>query len=369
MPDDNFSRPAKKQLSLAMNEKQARILIRQFDKKFPHERDCVEELYRRIQKEQHLKCFNCRNKIKKEYGKRMTKCEHCHKEIWFTAGTFFNRIKLARPWLIAFWLIERGLLLSSSGFHRLIGIAQSTALNIFKKIMTVVQQTMSEDSLPVSSSEFSPIYCKRSYETQARNHPRTEEETKEEEEEEDGDNDENGDEDNRDRKNKNIISLNTDNIDATQQLSEFERKVYALLSTESVPFEKLVFITKASVGTVSAAITMLELNGLVTRMAGDRYILNNKRTDSRNKSKSEFSLLPHAHKVVSANINFIRLYFHGISRKYIQNYLAAVYCAYKTTQGQNQSLFNKCLQFGPLQYHQLFNYVSPSIVSAYTKHL
>ncbi|MBK7837107.1 MAG: hypothetical protein IPJ49_05355 [Candidatus Obscuribacter sp.] len=29
------------------------------------------------------------------------------KTTWFTAGTFFHRIRKAKPWLAAIWLIER----------------------------------------------------------------------------------------------------------------------------------------------------------------------------------------------------------------------------------------------------------------------
>ena len=67
--------------------------------------------------------------------------------------------------------MEHGLILSSSRFHKLAGIAQSSALQIFKKIAMVIQSHMDEEALSIDSSCFCPVFCKRSRETPAREHP------------------------------------------------------------------------------------------------------------------------------------------------------------------------------------------------------
>ena len=149
----------------------------EFNELFPKDKDCLEELYRRIDASSISKRHCCQNtNVQKQDGRRSIKCTSCGQKTWLTAGTFFHRIKRPKAWLGAIWLMEHGLILSSSRFHKLAGIAQSSALQIFKKIAMVIQSHMDEEALSIDSSCFGPVFCKRSRETPAREHPRAEQE-------------------------------------------------------------------------------------------------------------------------------------------------------------------------------------------------
>ena len=121
------------------------LLWAEFNILFPTEQHCLEEIYRRAAQEL-LKCRWCESQdIEKRLGDRVVRCRRCKKETWLTAGSFFHRMRSAKAWLAAIWLMERGVIVSSSGFHKLVGIAQSSALELFKKIATVIQSHMPED--------------------------------------------------------------------------------------------------------------------------------------------------------------------------------------------------------------------------------
>src|ERR1700678_1248555 len=102
-----------------------------------------------------LKCSHCRsNNVEKDDGGRFVKCTECWKKTWLTAGTFFEYIKRPRAWLGAIWLREHGIFMSASQFHKLFGIALSSALNIFKKLGMVIENDMDEDVLAISARVF-----------------------------------------------------------------------------------------------------------------------------------------------------------------------------------------------------------------------
>ena len=112
--------------------------LAEFDTIFPTQEDCVEEIYSRSE-EILLKCQQCFSEdIDKPYGARVATCNVCKKRNFLTAGTFFHGMKNARDWLFAIWLIGRGVSVSSSAFHEATDYSQSSALNLFNKIATVV---------------------------------------------------------------------------------------------------------------------------------------------------------------------------------------------------------------------------------------
>ena len=135
----------------------------EFNELFPNDKDCLEELYRRIDASSIGKRQCCLTaNVQEQDGGRSVKCKSCGQKTWLTAGTFFHRIKRPKAWLGAIWFMEHGLILSSSRFHKLASIAQSSALQIFKKIAMVIQSHMDEEALSIDSSCFCPVFCKRS---------------------------------------------------------------------------------------------------------------------------------------------------------------------------------------------------------------
>jgi hypothetical protein len=154
----------------------------EFNERFGKEEECVEEVYRLAIAEGILYCRNCGSRrFRRKYGERVMSCMKCKNDIWLTAGTLLHNARKIKPWLGAMWLLGHGAFLSSAGFERLASIAQSSALNILRKIRTVMTSSMDERSEEFLSSQFISLFCKRSRETPARRHPRAEEEISEEE--------------------------------------------------------------------------------------------------------------------------------------------------------------------------------------------
>jgi len=356
----------------------------------------MEEMYRRANEEGMIECRNCGNAgIEKNYGDRIITCIKCKKKRSLTAGTFFERMRLARPWLAAIWLMEHGVSLSSSKFQKLVGIAYSSAWNIFKKLTSVIQIQMGEAAVSVSSFLFSSLICKRSRETPARAHPIAEQEQIERNSPEDGGVGNGGhdpanassefgttDRDpfcNRNSPPKNttasLLGINVargkdlnsseESFDAST-LSGREKQVYDLLSAEPAHFDILCKRSGMQASGMSSTLTMLELAGAVLRLAGDQYIHSTPTTaglhtvieSSRGKDSTTETT-----STVAAVIDFVGLNFQGISRKYLQNYLAWYWCHTDRTRWSLGSLLKACLRFRPVCYAEILEYVSPPFVT------
>lgn len=380
--------PPSAQLQHALSPPPEEILAAlwsQFNADFPTETDCLVEVQRRLDREGLLTCRYCGNgDIDRNYCKRAVRCRRCQRRTWLTAGTFFERMRIARPWLAAIWLMEHGVTLSSSRFHKLVGIAQSSALYIFKKITTVIQSHFQEDDPAVPSSLFSPVFSRRSRETPARQHPLAEQAELERKLL--------GDEDRTTRWQKRqpaqsslaaaassregaysensgieggsgaLREVEVLNPGSAEECNNREKEVYELLSAESVSFDILCARARMPASQMSAILTMLELAGVVMCLPGNRYVrLSPKQPDIAEFEKgggvTDITMQP-----VAAAVDFVRLNFHGVSRKYLQNYLAAYWCRLARARWQCGSLFQACIRFGVITGKEILDYVSPALV-------
>lgn len=341
--------PGRKDEQSATNEAVLADLWMQFNTRFPTEEDCLEEVYRRANDAGSLKCHHCRNEdIERDYGQRIFRCKSCKRQSWFTAGTFFHHMKHARAWLGAIWLMEHGQGVSSLRFQKLAGIAYSSALNIFKKLTMVIESEMGEDALVVSSSFFSPLIGKRSRETPARACPMAEHEDIE----------------------RQMLNNSQDAegaIDLISELSGKEREVHDVLSAEAVHFDDLCRRTGMAAGQLSASLMILELEGLVKRMAGDRYVRQDRKHEDEfiaqaGRSSSGREETTELARTVRAVIDFVKQKFHRIARKYIQNYLAAHWCHSDRRRWSLGRLLQACLRFRRISYEEILGYVSPVMV-------
>ena len=66
--------------------------------------------------------------------------------------------------------------------------------------------------------------------------------------------------------------------------------------------------------------------------------------------------------VIEDFIGFIRVDYHGISRKYVQNYLAAYWCYKDRIYWPVGALLKACLKYRSISSNEIIDYVSPSIV-------
>lgn len=356
----------------------------QFNSKFPTETCCIEELYRRICSDGEIKCTYCGNtQAESSHSDRVIRCGSCRKEIWLTAGTFFHRIRYVRAWLAAIFFMEQGVIISSSRFHKLVGIAYSSAWTIFMKLATLIESQLAEDASCLPSALFERLFCKRSRETPARKEPIAEQEeieklTKEESVESVDNNkptpllrvagrNEYFSETNCQLDTK-TVSQNEKELGKVSLGTEFnqvENAVYEILTDEPVQFDELCARTGMRAEKLSAALTMLELAELAERLPGDRYVCSvlrrNKTPDYRNTGKTDSMTKP-TMMLVDKIIDFVRVKFQGISRKYLQNYLAIYWCHADRNRWQYGSLTKLSFQSRTISYREIIEYVSPLMV-------
>ena len=243
------------------------LLWKQFNAEFPSEEDCIEAIYTKYN-DQAMKCSFCGgSEIKREYGARTGQCTSCKKAVWITAGTFFHRMRRARPWLAAIWLIERGQGLSAGLLHRLVDIAPSTAWLLLKKLHLVINSALlnQPDRVCEASANFLAVICKRSTETPAGSHP-----------------------------------------------------------------------------------------------AAEQSAMETKAGNSMNATPRYLDWL-------AACIKFIRQYFHGSSRKYLQFFLAAYWCKTDREKWPDWSLLKACRNFRAIGEEEIISFISPLLLNLVPK--
>ncbi|MFA7341452.1 MAG: hypothetical protein WC028_32010 [Candidatus Obscuribacterales bacterium] len=145
-----------------------------FNDEVPSDQAAADFLYDSLVIYNKIECACGQPQIIHKPGDRFYSCRNCKKVSWVTSGTLFAGVVKLRAWLALVWLKERGITISAVRFSRLLEIAQSTALNIQKRLGMVIEESL-DDSLPALPAHFLlPIITKRSKETPAQEHPRAE---------------------------------------------------------------------------------------------------------------------------------------------------------------------------------------------------
>jgi|GEM_PF-537799 len=151
--------------------------VKKFDALFATDRNCLEQLCSKYMDRNLIRCSNCDSAdIARDYGERFGKCRQCRKRVHITAGTFFNKIRSPRPWLLAIWLIENGVEFNSSHLQKVAGVAYSTAWSILKKISYVAHCFLEDfqSVIEVPTADLIQTFFKRSSLTPAAEHPQFE---------------------------------------------------------------------------------------------------------------------------------------------------------------------------------------------------
>jgi hypothetical protein len=321
---------------------------RKFERLFPTEEACVEELRRLL--EMHKTCPACDNNIAhKIYGARFFKCRFCLKKRWLTARTFFHRSRRVRPWLAAIFLFEHGVAFNAFQLHKLVGVAYSTAFSILKKITIAGQSAMQERSiLDVSSSLFVTVFTKRSRETPVRKQPVAEQDAIDVAINETGE-------------------MSGEPAEETEETKEpepaiedpVERAIYRCLSLSPTAYDALCSKLGLSAGELSAALTFMELSNLVKRLPGEQYVRSAAFCTDRS---GAVSIEGPQRKLVDGIVDYIRNTFGGISRKYLQNYISMHWCQDNSKKQGKNSLLKLCLRFRNVSHKEIRDYVSPRLV-------
>ncbi len=277
--------------------------------RFPTDQDCLDELLKYID----VKCNHCQSKrLEVEIGRRDATCLQCHRKTWLTAKTFFGSIKKPRLYLMAIMLMGAGIIFSGAEFARLLTIAHSSAQNVIKKISSVLVPLMEQNCVGAKSSEFSRCVMRRSKESPAQHHPHAEFEVIEKQ-----------------------LNTNKSNEKAElENLSEEEKKVYELFSDQPISVSDLEHRSGLKPGQLMAALTMLEIELLIKKAGGTTYVRLKKMTKTvvaKSGKKSD--------RYVRKSMKLIRACFQGVSRKYLQMYLAVCWCYLDRSQWNVTKLF------------------------------
>ncbi|HEY9680750.1 MAG TPA: hypothetical protein V6C86_04140 [Oculatellaceae cyanobacterium] len=355
-------------------------------------------------------------------------CKKCYLQTSITVGTLFERIRRVEPWLAAIWLMERGVALTSSAFHRLVDIAQSTALVMLRKIRLVLESNLGETAKLMASSHFKRLMCRRSLETPARLHPSAEDDFKNRKDDPKGT--ANGDasldsfehrgfsggskHDDYDNSTIDdlaaVVNLEEELMALPQQLRESAMDILNNLLNGPVSFDELSTRTKLPPGPLNSVLTILEICGLVQDTGGGRFALIQPQTghagahswnehanglNSQSSKKHSTQYFEHRSRhgdryepdvspasdskegshqaqlppiltkdlaLIKAVTLFISRTFSGVSRKYLQLYLVALWCCVDRTFWTADKIFKKCFLSPPLPYQNSLAFVSSPIL-------
>jgi len=280
------------------------------------------------------------------------------------SGTFFERVRRFQPWLAAIWFIEKGVEISAAELARLVGVAPSTSLSFLKKLSFVIEDKMGRDVSTIPSVNFILTFMRRSKETPAGKHPRDEEKTALGRA---------GSSASRSLHQFLIHRANRTPRPAPTQkdielekklIGETEKQILLHLSHISISFDELIKKTGLSIHTVSAALMNLELFEFAERLPGDQFIIGVRaeRVETENANNSNEYRLKQA--VVSKFRTFVRVNYGGISRKYLQNYVALLWAFSDKKRWRKGSLMKACIAHREVPDDELLRYVTPLKVSA-----
>jgi DprA winged helix domain len=301
-------------------------------KQFPSDDDCLEFLMYWIIGV--IVCNECGSAdLDRIDGERHAFCRACKKKTWLTAQSFLERISRPRAYLMALIYRGSGIAISAAELARVCKIVPSTAQCILRKIDFVILNEMAPIGIPLDSRKFSESIVRRSTYTPATKHPVSEF-------------------DEIDKKN----AQQGNNVQPAP-LSPDEKQIYKLLSEQPISIDSLINATGWTVTAVSGTLTMLQLNGLAKALPGDNFAKCYPASDLAAQKIS-----PQTKGFLDRSMELIRSTHQGISRRYLQTYLAFCWSMFDRTRWDLRALLKACRKFGLITDAQLKLYVSPDVV-------
>jgi hypothetical protein len=329
-----------------------------------------------------LKCQCCQSThLELREGNRQADCLVCGKLNFLTANTFFHGVRRPIDWVRAIWLLEDGFAYSANMFAAVTGMTPSSVSSMLSKLLTVVLEQM-PDYQTECSGAFAKTFRRRSLQTPVLKHPAAEQDIFDEIENE-----------------KMAFSLDAhlerclDEIydvpaprtpevcaggvgligqntvclevmpivpEAVSKDWSREKAVFACLSHEAKAFDWLGNACNLSAGDLTITLIHLELAGLIKPQFGQLY--TRKRLLWVDPS---VALSDDKSKKFKPFFDFVIGVFCGISRKYLQLYLAAFWCNSNRRRWGIGSLFGACMRSRRISHRSRLNFVSPPVVAYY----
>lgn len=337
------------------DEDQIKAILAAAAAKFPTDEDAMREYFSRLLSQDENRCPQCHSHEVEQIDYRHVVCSNCGKKRSITAGTFFHGMKSPRAWMLWIFLLECGVVISSSRFHKYFSIAQSTALTIFKKLMMVVENEAGDCAFRISSAVFSSIYRKRTRETPAREHP-VEEQTIIE-------NEMNANrESQRDDSSGTNAEKEHEMDENSETWSDVQKRILAALTDAPLHITEIARLTSMADFEISAELMILTFEDAVVKHPGDCYSLKRATSPILKSIEQRDEAENAAFGFISRFVDFVGYRFHGIGRKYIQQYLMAYWSRLDRRRWRPGALFSSCFRSDPITYEQVLRYVSPPLV-------
>lgn len=367
--------PTKQTRAARYAEKEQDLIraIEDFHEKYPTEANCIEDFVESLKIMDLFRCYFCYQRdLYQTKNPRVFQCNDCNKTTWITSGTIFDGVRRLRAWFAGTYLLERGVSISSLRFSKEFGIAQSSALMMLNTLRMLVASRIGNDGECLPEGFFYAAINKRSRLTPAGEHPIASAPPPEH----DGSS---GFHKERTASSEATTAPDFDTQSESAQTSSFSDpfeselqgsalKVYELLSDKPIDFDLLLDLSGLEVGELSATLFLLELGELAKALTGNYYVRSapKKRDKSRkgsgdNDSSTEV-VIPSNPAMVHLFIQFLLDTFHGISKKYLQLYLAEFWCFLDRSIWGPGSLLRACLSNAPIRYQQILAFASPPVV-------
>jgi hypothetical protein len=316
-----------------MTEK-IRLFVADNMTRFPTDADCLAELTKYID----VRCTHCGcAELERTEGRRDARCLGCNKITWLTAGTFFAYMKEPRIWLIVIELLSSGIIFSGAALSRGAETSLDTALRAIKKVSSVCLPFLEKIGARVQSKSFASGVFRRSTESPAKQHPHAE-----------------FDEIDRElaaRQNTEQALLNS--------LSEPEKAVYACCSnSKSVSLSEIESKSGLATSQVLPALTLLEIAGHIETTEIGEYVRVRQTLKPAKATKQSKKI----DQYIDRSLDLIAGPHGGVSRKFLQLYLAKNFLILDRKRWTRVALLKACSSFGAITSNDLSNYASPPVV-------
>ncbi|MBU6451825.1 MAG: hypothetical protein KGS72_08620, partial [Cyanobacteria bacterium REEB67] len=318
-----------------------------------------------------LKCGGCN--FDHKYGERFGKCGDCNTIKWLTAEyKFFSKLRLPKAYLFMIYLKEKGYAFSANMFATLLKISVSTTWAIDRKIdLALYHKLESEvDFELVDSSACNDVYMRRSTCTPANTAAIEEQAAMEamardqvDAQAEQFKDDQNNSTSTTSKSDSEANQESTteiyleDHLNAT--LTHLQKKILAVLTNKPLQLETLVSTINEPISEILTALTMLELDGLISTLPGQNYAKVNQPKSPVSQGTS-IGITERAKTFIADSINFIKQHFQGVSRKYVQLYLVDFWRTQeKQAGGKTISVFEACFDYKEISRAELKAFISP----------
>lgn len=304
---------------------------------------------------------HCGNNARENFVRidlRILACLQCSKKIRFMAITCFRYVKQLKAWLGAIYLKERRVLVTSYCLTRLCNIASATAHNIVTTLGCHIQKELELRHCNATQSApldlFLKVLFKRSLISGSFKHPS-----------------EPPDETNRESsqpnepRNKRTFTNSPghfpdDSDECTEKdLSDTDRQVLESIRESPTSQDSLCAATGMSAAQVASSLAMLEVSGLIQAQPGNLFTLCKRNTSNNFTEELTESVRASAWRA----FHTIGEIYGGVSRKYLQLYLAAFWCHQDGARWPKGALMKILLRGEPIQFQEILSYVSPLTVS------